>query len=132
MNQQTKTKFGQGIAAALLFWCICFASLHIQAQSLSGTNPVRPIELNTPDNESDFRIETVPVAGGAEIITIFAKQGDFGSRPVGPIAELPLLSVLRDTLGDEYPENDRLRYVWLLNYTKASFWQKSIKRTAAC
>ncbi len=28
--------------------------------------------------------------------------------------EIPILSVLRDTLGDGDPDNDRLRYVWLL------------------
>ncbi|MBV9243004.1 MAG: hypothetical protein JO314_13450, partial [Acidobacteria bacterium] len=39
--------------------------------------------------------------------------------------EIPLFSVLRDTLGDAKPENDRLRYVWLMTYTKPSFWQKA-------
>jgi hypothetical protein len=34
------------------------------------------------------------------------------------------LSVLRDTLGDETIENDRLRYVWMLTYTKPSTMQK--------
>lgn len=35
-----------------------------------------------------------------------------------------MISVLRDTLGDELPENDRLRYVWLHSYTRPTFTQK--------
>ncbi len=126
MNKQikTQTRFNQAFAVGLLLLCICFASLHIQAQSVPEQGSVRAANLYTPDNGSDFRVETVSVTGGAEIITIFAKQGAFGARAVGPDIELPLLSVLRDTLGDEHPENDRLRYVWVMNYTNASFWQK--------
>jgi hypothetical protein len=68
---------------------------------------------------ADFRVETVPVAGGAEVVTIFARQST--SRGT----ELPLVSVLRDTLGDDKKENDRLRYVWVLSYTEPSFSQKA-------
>ena len=41
--------------------------------------------------------------------------------------EVPLVTVLRDTLGDDNPENDRLRYVWMLTYTQPSI----AKRIAA-
>jgi hypothetical protein len=40
---------------------------------------------------------------------------------------VPLVTVLRDTLGDDNPENDRLRYVWMLTYTQPSM----AKRIAA-
>lgn len=77
------------------------------------------------EGTSTFRVEKVPVDGGAEIITIFAKSGiiigdgsEYGSQ------ELPMVSVLRDTLGDQISENDRLRYVWMHTYSKPSFWQR--------
>ena len=72
----------------------------------------------------DFRVEKFRVAGGSEIITIFAdlRNGEnFGREN---FQDVPLVSVLRDTLGDEIPENDRLRYVWMLNYTKPTLGQK--------
>jgi len=37
---------------------------------------------------------------------------------------VPMVSVLRDTLGDLNPENDRLRYVWPLTYTRPSLKQR--------
>ena len=64
-----------------------------------------------------FRTETTPVAGGAEIVTIFERKN-------GPQGDLPLVSVLRDDLGDDRPENDRLRYVWLHTYTRPSAAQR--------
>ncbi len=38
--------------------------------------------------------------------------------------EVPLLSVVRDTLGDDNPENDQLRYVWMLTYTKPTLGKR--------
>src|SRR5579862_6393673 len=57
-----------------------------------------------PQSKPEFRIEQFPVAGGAELLTVL------GTIP-GQSTEVPILSVLRDTLGDQDPENDRLRYV---------------------
>ncbi|MBI1355841.1 MAG: hypothetical protein GC160_15990 [Acidobacteria bacterium] len=49
--------------------------------------------------------------GGVELHTLFSVTPD----PAGGEAErTPVISVLRDTLGDDDPNNDRLRYVWLL------------------
>lgn len=73
-----------------------------------------------------FRIERLPISTGAELLTIFGRLD--GLRGKGePAPEVPLVSVLRDTLGDDNPENDRLRYVWMLTYTKPSM----AKRIAA-
>lgn len=73
----------------------------------------------------DFRVEKFRVAGGSEIITIFADlSGGENFAPQENFRDVPLVSVLRDTLGDEIPENDRLRYVWTLNYTKPTLGQK--------
>ncbi|MGI9034674.1 MAG: hypothetical protein ACR2GD_01425, partial [Pyrinomonadaceae bacterium] len=73
--------------------------------------------------EEDFRVEKIPVAGGAEIVTIFAKIQRTVERK-NFSEEVPLVSVLRDTLGDNLVENDRLRQVWILTYTKPSLAQK--------
>ena len=92
-------------------------------ESVGGKNnddvPVSKFSL-----EKDFRIEKIPVPGGAEIITIFADLRNIDNLKQEKIEEVPLISILRDTLGDEKIENDRLRYVWMLNYTKPSFSQK--------
>lgn len=63
-----------------------------------------------------FRVEKVSVAAGAEVVTIFADQGTKKG--------IPLVSILRDTLGDANPDNDRLRYVWLHTFTRPSRMQK--------
>src|ERR1051325_5617168 len=68
-----------------------------------------------------FRLEMIPVGGGAELLTVFGSlkglQTDEAAndKTQGPRdTEVPLVSILRDTLGDSNPENDRLRYVWML------------------
>jgi hypothetical protein len=70
-----------------------------------------------------FRLERVPVSGGAELITIHAKLD--GVDAPEERKWVPMVSVLRDTLGDESRENDRLRYVWPLTYTRPTMWQRA-------
>jgi hypothetical protein len=67
-----------------------------------------------------LRVERQSVAGGAELITIMARVYEVN----GTEAEIPMVSVLRDNMGDEDPENDRLRYVWMLTYTHPSLKQR--------
>lgn len=70
----------------------------------------------TASPEEIFRLERVPLDGGGELITIHARlEGLEGFENGGWV---PLVTVLRDTLGDLSPENDRLRYVWPLTYTR--------------
>jgi len=72
-----------------------------------------------------FSVETLPIEGGAELVTIFYKtNGTFDDPLPGESDSVPLLSVLRDTLGDENKDNDRLRYVWMLTYTTPTTTQK--------
>jgi hypothetical protein len=74
-------------------------------------------------SSSQFRVERMSLAGGAELLTIFGRAD--GLRPSGrPAPEVPLLSVVRDTLGDNDAENDRLRYVWMLTYTEPTLRQR--------
>ncbi len=74
--------------------------------------------------EKDFRVEKTEVPGGAEIITIFANLKGLVDSREERAEEVPLISILRDTLGDGKIENDRLRFVWSLSYTKPSMRQK--------
>src|SRR5687767_1190926 len=69
-----------------------------------------------------LRLETVEVPGGAELITVHAKLSGLESDQNDKW--IPLVSILRDTLGDNIPENNRLRYVWPLTYTRPSVKQK--------
>ena len=74
------------------------------------------------DSRQLFRLERVPVAGGAELITIHARlDGIEGSNEPNWV---PLVTILRDTLGDQTAENDRLRYVWPLTYTRPTTKQR--------
>jgi hypothetical protein len=70
-----------------------------------------------------FQLERVPVDGGAELITIRARFDGSGG-PDSSSQGVPMVSVLRDTLGDTNNTNDRLRYLWALTYTRPTFWQR--------
>ena len=118
-----KTRIIKGFAVVFLLACVAVSPLWLGAQSIADSP--NPAATSRTDDEPDFRIEKIPVAGGAELITIFAKPGDAEGLQQNTIGEIPFVSILRDTLGDERRENDRLRYVWMLTYTKASFWQKA-------
>jgi hypothetical protein len=84
------------------------------------TDPTNVIERDSlQGGNTQFRVERLPIRNGAEMFTIFAKFGDKAATE-----DLPLLSVVRDTLGDGDPENDRLRYVWMLSYAKPSWRQR--------
>ena len=76
-----------------------------------------------PPGPSPFRLETLPVGQDAQLLTVFGNLD--GLRADGAQAEeVPLVSVLRDTLGDADPENDRLRHVWMLTYTRPTALQR--------
>jgi len=69
-----------------------------------------------------LRLEKVEVPGGAELITVEAKLS--GLAPDKNDRWIPLVSILRDNLGDDIAENDRLRYVWPLTYTRPTTKQR--------
>lgn len=76
-----------------------------------------------PASPSPFRIEILPVGRDAQLLTVFGKLDGLKDDTSQP-REVPLVSILRDTLGDADPENDRLRYVWMLTYTRPSALQR--------
>ena len=66
------------------------------------------------------RVSRSPVENGGELVTYFCRLPD--DRAGG--AEIPLVSVLRDTLGDDNADNDRPRYVWAFGYNKPNLWKR--------
>lgn len=102
----------------LLLFSLCVSTSFLirSAQAQDHSKPA-----TTPADEI-FRFERVPVAGGAELITIHARLDGLESSTDGKW--VPLVTVLRDTLGDLSPENDRLRYVWPLTYTRPTLRQR--------
>jgi hypothetical protein len=97
--------------------------LKVRAQTAAPPTEVSGDTAKLPD-DSAFRLERTSVDGGAELLTIFGRL-DGAARKGEAGAEVPLVSVLRDTLGDENPENDRLRYLWMLTYASPSFTQRA-------
>ena len=91
-------------------------------------SPVRILaqETGAQPNDNDLsqilRLERVEIPNGAELITILAKLE--GVDQTTADKWVPLVSILRDNLGDSSYENDRLRYVWPLTYTRPSFKQR--------
>jgi len=113
-----------------IFLALFLASVYTSAQTLDvEPNQSENSAVATSESESadrfPFKVETVPIEGGAELVTIFYKTNGTFDKPAGGESEyVPLISVLRDTLGDEIAENDKLRYVWMLTYTSPSTAQK--------
>ena len=77
-----------------------------------------PVAIN---QSSPYYWKTIPVGDGAQLLTLFC--GACGVS-TGTELDVPLVSVLRDTLGDEPKENDRVTYVWLLTYARPRMGQR--------
>jgi hypothetical protein len=76
---------------------------------------VAPVRADAPPAPS-MRAERMRLASGAELVTIF------GASERTP--DVPLVAYLNDTLGDEDPTNDRLRYLWVFSYCPPSAWRR--------
>lgn len=94
--------------------------LTIAPLSLIPTKAQTPTPATNSATEL-FKLERTPVEGGAELITIHGKLDGIANAENNWV---PLVSVLRDTLGDFSNENDRLRYVWPLTYTRPTMRQR--------
>jgi len=82
-----------------------------------------PVPSQTQVQPPGFHLERIPLAGGAELLTVFGSLD--GLTHDQATADVPLVSILRDTLGDTAIENDRLRYVWMHTYTRPSVAQRA-------
>jgi hypothetical protein len=107
------------MASALLCCLAVHASTMPDAAAQRG-----PALVSIPNNPL-FRISRERVGAGAELLTVHGRPDAGFARDVASGSEsVPLVSVLRDTLGDDDPENDRLRYVWMYGYTTPSLGQR--------
>ena len=70
-----------------------------------------------------YRTERKQIGDGAELITVLGRARS--PEPGAPGEEIPLVSVLRDTLGSSDPDSARLRYVWVLTSTKPTLLQRT-------
>src|SRR5215216_2294530 len=111
------------LRASLLFaFLLVISSLTPTISRAQGPNSREPEESDPATALSQIlRLERVEVPGGAELITVHAKLAGLESTDDNWV---PLVSILRDTLGDKNPENNRLRYVWPLTYTRPTTKQR--------
>ena len=111
---------------AVLLALLAFLTPSPRRAALAQVAPALKSEDTLPRKTagpSPFRVETLPVGRDAELLTVFGSLD--GLKPEGGRdSDVPLVSVLRDTLGDRDAENDRLRYVWMLTYTRPSVRQR--------
>ncbi|HZH32445.1 MAG TPA: hypothetical protein VEY11_16900 [Pyrinomonadaceae bacterium] len=96
---------------------------HSSVVAQPSADPAPQISTPPQTQTSGFRLERLPLAGGAELLTIFGSLEGLLARAED--ADVPLVSILRDTLGDDATENDRLRYVWMHTYTRPTFGQRA-------
>jgi hypothetical protein len=91
---------------------------------------VAPMRLPTTTlreiNPSSYYWQSTPVDGTAQLLTLFCKPPSDGTSEKNSEEDVPLVSVLRDTLGDADPENDRVTYVWLLSYTRPTLGRRAL------
>lgn len=121
----TTTRRGPARNSRHQVWKVLFISLFVTnlipafAQSISF-----PCARTQQGKISKLRIEVIPVEGGAEILTVLGRVQSPGEHGTD-ILEVPLISVLRDTLGSNDPAVHRLRYVWVHTYTRPTRKQHS-------
>jgi hypothetical protein len=88
-----------------------------------AVNAAEPTEEVAAPVGRALRQEVVPLESGADLITFFEPLPDDPASANVP-KELPLLAVLKDTLNDSDPSNDRIRQVWVFTYSQPSVWQR--------
>src|SRR4051794_20872109 len=110
MRIPTPTHSRPTLSFALIIFLLLSPTLRCRAQTLV-TAEVTSSEIREGQPLSKiFRLERTEVpSAGAEILTIHARLDGIATEEKGNW--VPLVSILRDTLGDGEPENDRLRYV---------------------
>lgn len=110
-------------ASLFAFLLVVAPLLPLTVSRAHGRNPgeIADTDPTTPLSQL-LRLEKIEVPGGAELITVHAKL--LGLESDKNDKWIPLVSILRDTLGDDNPENNRLRYVWPLTYTRPTIKQR--------
>lgn len=120
----TIKSFSNSLRASLFALLLVVAPLiPITTARAEGRNFPATADIDaSPALSEILRLEKIEVPGGAELITVQARL--MGLESDKSDKWIPLVSILRDTLGDDNPENNRLRYVWPLTYTRPTLKQK--------
>ncbi len=123
-----RTKEVRVLRPFVLFLCFGLLSplvgVRAQAKAYADVTPAAVANGTSRGAGSLFRTEKITMDVGADLITILARRPSrTDETQIGP--DLPLISVLKDTLGDANPDNDKLRYVWLHSYTRPSIGQRA-------
>jgi len=86
-------------------------------------------ELSKTEAMPQFRVERTIIANGGELLTIWARPVDQSTTAALQTEiqneQIPLLTVLRDTLGDARRENDVFRQLWVHTYARPRLLQKA-------
>jgi hypothetical protein len=108
---------------SLLFSILLVVSPFFQTICWSQSPETQKADEQLPvDLSQILRLDRIEVEGGAELLTVQAKLTGLESNQADNW--VPLVSILRDTLADQNIENDRLRYVWPLTYTRPTMKQR--------
>lgn len=128
MSSIPPNTFRNKAASIILALSLLFVALAPFPQRAIGDSLPSQKDFDSHSTEASplnfFRLETIPVEGGGEIITIFGNLRGLERKGDAETDDVPLVSVLRDTLGDVDSENDRLRYVWTHTYAKPTKLQR--------
>jgi hypothetical protein len=103
----------------LIFASIVIASFCEMARSQPAD--ILPEALQAAYQQFRYYWLAAPAGKTAELLTLFCRVC---SLEASGSQDLPLVSVLRDTLGDSDPKNDRVFYVWFLTSSRPSFGQR--------
>ncbi len=106
----------------IVFLAILLAtgSSHLIAADIPATHletKVEPAKSTGP-----FYWQITPAANSAQLLTLFCRS----CESVDHVGDIPLISVLRDSLNDGSEENDRLMDIWLLSYTPHGIGQRML------
>lgn len=116
------------VTVLLLFlaWCPVsaqpVASFAASAAAVSEEDSGGNLVSKSSEKPTGFHLERETVTGGTELVTLFGHLDDPLSG--GQELDVPLLSILRDTLGSSDSEDDRLRYVWVLTRARPTPLQR--------
>ncbi|MBV9759237.1 MAG: hypothetical protein JO340_01625 [Acidobacteriaceae bacterium] len=72
------------------------------------------------NGRSTYYWQSKSIGDTAQLLTLFCHSCRLGQED----GDVPLVAVLRDTVGDNNPENDRVTYVWLLTYARLNAGQR--------
>ena len=107
--------FWRGAILAVFLVTACASTLIAQVREPASSEAFPAASAHT-------RFEVVPLPDGAELLTLFFTERLDEEEAGG--SEVPLISILRDTLGSSDPDVHRLRYVWVHTYAAPGVKQR--------